>query len=158
MKRLIYFLLSLLGFTAQGCDGIDNPFDDPVAMYGCPYANFTLSARVVTEEGEPIKDIILRNSDNNSILNVNVSSDQDGNILIKDSIFPPSLVEKMEIVFEDVDGEANGGEFATVEMDISDKVEQVAEGDGDWYFGGYKADLGDVVLTPKQEAEERDDN
>ena len=154
MKRLIYFLLSLLGFTAQSCDGVGNPFDDPVAMYGCPYANFTLSARVVTEEGEPIKDIILRNSNENSILNVNVSSDENGNILIIDSIFLPSLVEKIEVVFEDVDGEANGGEFATVEMDISDKVEQVAEGDGGWYFGGYKADLGDVVLTHKQETEE----
>ena len=154
MKRLIYFLLSFLGFTAQSCDGVGNPFDDPVAMYGCPYANFTLSARVVTEEGEPIKDIILRNSDENSVLNVNVSSDENGNILIIDSIFPPSLVENIEVVFEDVDGEANGGEFATVEMDISDKVEQVAEGGGDWYFGGYKADLGDVVLTPKKETEE----
>ena len=154
MKRLIYFLLSLLGFTAQSCDGVGNPFDDPVAMYGCPYANFTLSARVVTEEGEPIKDIILRNSNENSVLNVNVSSDNGGYIIVTDNIFPPSLVEKMEVVFEDVDGEANGGEFATVEMDISDKVEQVAEGDGGWYFGGYKADLGDVVLTPKQETEE----
>ena len=61
----------------------------------------------------------------------------------------------IDLVFTDVDGEENGGEFETLELNISDEVEQVAEGSGSWYEGGYKADLGDVVMTLKTESDEQ---
>jgi hypothetical protein len=62
--------------------------------------------------------------------------------------------EPDEVVFLDVDGEYNGGEFESLELDISDKVKQTKKGSGDWYQGTYKAELGDVTLTLKAQ----DDN
>ena len=58
--------------------------------------------------------------------------------------------EQYEVVFLDVDGEYNGGEFESLELNIADKVKQTQKGDGDWYQGSYKAELGDVMLTHKQ--------
>ena len=52
MKRLIYFLLSILGFGAVSCDGSND-----VCMYGVPTAKYVVNARVVDPEGNPIKGI-----------------------------------------------------------------------------------------------------
>jgi hypothetical protein len=45
----------------------------------------------------------------------------------------------MKVVFEDVDGEANGGLFAadSISSDAMAK-EKVKKGDGNWYEGGYE--------------------
>ena len=51
MKRFIYFLFALLGFGAVACD---NGMHDQVPEYGCPTAHFSLKARVIDEEGNPI--------------------------------------------------------------------------------------------------------
>ena len=51
--------------------------------------------------------------------------------------------------FVDPDGEANGGEFETLKLDITDKIEQVEESSGNWYEGGFRAELGEVTLHKK---------
>lgn len=140
MKRLIYALMALLGFGMAGCDGIDRAAPE----YGCPYVNFNLKARVVDEAGEPIPGIEVRLNNEWGKL---AESDNLGEIDALGSTFPGN---QYEIVFKDVDGEANGGEFETLVLDITDKVEQTAEGEGSWYEGDYKAELGDVTLTRKE--------
>lgn len=140
MKRLIYALMALLGFGMAGCDGIDRAAPE----YGCPYVNFNLKARVVDEAGEPIPGIEVRlNNDWGKL----AESDNLGEIDALGSTFPGN---QYEIVFKDVDGAENGGEFETLVLDITDKVEQTAEGEGSWYAGDYKAELGDVTLTRKE--------
>ena len=143
MKRFIYFLLALLGVGAVSCD---NGWDDVVAEYGCPHMNFSLKARVIDEEGNPIAGIEVQTK-GHDFYSGNFS-DAKGNIDVTNNMFPnPNL----EIVFTDVDGEENGGEFETLKLNISDKVEKVKEGDGHWYQGDYAADLGDVTMTLKAE-------
>ena len=52
MKRLIYFLLSILGIAAMGCD---REGSDDMCMYGTPYVTYKFNARVINPEGKPIK-------------------------------------------------------------------------------------------------------
>ena len=54
------------------------------------------------------------------------------------------------VTFEDVDGEENGGEFETLVLDITDKVEKVGVGSGSWHDGDYTAELGDVTMILKE--------
>ena len=147
MKRFIYFLLALLGFGAGACD---NGWGDPVAEYGCPHMNFSFKARVIDEAGKPIEGIEVQTR--NGDFYMDNFSDAEGNIDLTVSMWPDTNID---VIFTDVDGELNGGEFETLELNIADKVEQVAEGSGSWYEGGYKADLGDVVMTVKEESDEQ---
>ena len=148
MKRFIYFLLALLGFGTIACD--NGSMDDVVAEYGCPHINFSLKARVVDEAGKPIEGIEVQTK-NNAFYTDNYS-DAEGNIDLNVSMWPDTNID---LVFTDVDGAENGGEFETLELNIADKVEQVKEGSGSWYEGSYKADLGDVVMTLKEESDEQ---
>ena len=149
MKRFIYFLLALIGFGAGACD--HGSMDDVVAEYGCPHINFSLKARVVDEAGKPIEGIEVQTK-NNDFYTDNYS-DAEGNIDLNVSMWPDTNID---LVFTDVDGAENGGEFETLELNIADKVEQVKEGDGRWYNGEYAADLGDVTMTLKAENVEQE--
>ena len=147
MKRFIYFLLALLGFGAVACD---NGMHDQVE-YGCPTMTFSLKARVIDEEGNPIAGIEVQTKDN--AFYADNYSDAEGNIDLNVSMWPDTNID---LVFTDVDGEENGGEFETLELNISDKVEKVKEGDGRWYQGEYAADLGDVTMKLKAENVEQE--
>ena len=148
MKRFIYFLLALLGVGAVSCD---NDWFDVVAEYGCPHMNFSFKARVIDEAGKPIEGIEVQTR--NGDFYMDNFSDAEGNIDLNVSMWPDTNID---LVFTDVDGAENGGEFETLNLNIADKVEQVAEGSGSWYEGGYKADLGDVVMTLKAESDEQE--
>lgn len=149
MKRFIYFLFALLGFGAVACD--NGSMDDVVAEYGCPHINFSLKARVVDEAGKPIEGIEVQTKNNDFY--ADNYSDAEGNIDLNVSMWPDTNID---LVFTDVDGAENGGEFEALELNISDKVEKVKEGDGRWYQGDYAADLGDVTMTLKAENVEQE--
>ena len=139
MKKLIYLLLALLGFGAVSCEEIG---EDVPVEYGCPHVNFSLKARVVNQIGEPIEGIKVR------VDWIEEYTDPNGEINVNVSVFTGS---QNMVRFEDVDGEANGGEFETLTLDITDKVEQTEDGSGSWYDGAFKAELGDVTMTLKEE-------
>lgn len=144
MKRILNYLLGLLGVGAASCI--------PVAMYGTPHVEFSLSARVIDEAGNPIQGIEVRTKSGQPFDHNTGIADYLGNIeAVSGSMWPD---EQYEVVFLDVDGEYNGGEFESLELDIRDKVKQTKKGSGDWYQGSYKAELGDVTLTLKAQ----DDN
>ena len=147
MKRFIYFLFALLGFGAVACD---NGMHDQVE-YGCPTMTFSLKARVIDEEGNPIAGIEVQTKDHDFY--TDNFSDAEGNIDLTTGMWPNINID---VIFTDVDGEENGGEFETLELNISDKVEKVKEGDGHWYQGDYAADLGDVTMTLKAENVEQE--
>ena len=148
MKRFIYFLLALIGFGAVSCD---NDWGDVVAEYGCPHMNFSFKARVIDEAGKPIEGIEVQTR--NGDFYMDNFSDAEGNIDLTTGMWPNINID---LIFTDVDGEENGGEFETLELNISDKVEKVKEGDGRWYNGEYAADLGDVTMTLKAENVEQE--
>lgn len=150
MKHLIYLLMTLVGF---GCISSvnDKESDDFEATpeYGCPHVNFSLKARVVDEAGAPIKGIKVCTDW------IEEYTNQDGEININGSVFTGS---QYMATFEDVDGEANGGEFETLVLDITDKIEKVGEGSGNWYDGYFKAELGNVAMRLKGSDTESDNN
>ena len=141
MKRLLNRLLALCGVGVASCI--------PVAMYGTPHVEFHLKARVVDAEGNPIQGIEVRTKSGQPFDHNTGIADYLGNIeAVSGDMWPG---EQYEVVFLDVDGEYNGGEFENLSLDITDKVKQTKRGDGDWYQGTYKAGLGDVTLTLKEQ-------
>lgn len=139
MKRLIYMLMALMGFGAVACEEVNS---DVAGEYGVPHVTFSLKARVVDEVGEPIEGIKV------SANWIEGYTNHDGEININGSVFTGS---QYRVTFEDVDGEENGGEFETLVLDITDQVEQTADGSGSWNDGAFKAELGDVTMKLKEE-------
>jgi putative lipoprotein (rSAM/lipoprotein system) len=144
MKKLIYFLLALLGISC----------DVGMVMYGSPHISFSLKARVVDEAGNPIQGIEVRTKDGDYFTDRTGVSDYLGNIDAHGGFWPG---DQYEVVFYDIDGPLNGGEFEALEMDISDKVVQTEEGDG-WDCGTFVAELGDVTMTLKSEDAQEEEN
>ena len=140
MKRLIYFLMTLLGFGFQSCD--------IRAEYGSPHVHFRLTARVIDEQGAPIQGIHVRTSKGESFDYDTGVSDYMGNVDAYGTIWPEA---QYEVVFEDIDGPLNGGEFET--LTLRTNAQQTEAGDDNWYSGGYVADMGDVVLKKKETIE-----
>lgn len=141
MKRFIYFLLALLGVT--GCD--PNSGSDARVEYGTPHVNFHLMARVVDSEGNPIKGITVTTERGEKFYANTGTSNAEGLIDANGAFWPG---DQNVVIFQDVDGELNGGEFETLQLDISSSVELVRDGES-WCMGDYKAELGDVYMTLK---------
>ena len=128
-----------MGFGAVACEEVNS---DVAGEYGVPHVTFSLKARVVDEAGEPIEGIKV------SANWIEGYTNQDGEININGSVFTGS---QYRVTFEDVDGEENGGEFETLVLDITEKVEQTSDGSGSWNDGAFKAELGDVTMKLKEE-------
>ena len=146
MKRLIYILLGLLGFTS--CE-----LFAPVE-YGCPNVSFSLKARVVDEAGVPIQGIEVRTERGGHFEYNTGFSDYLGYIDANGTFRPGT--EHGKVQFIDIDGEANGGEFETLTVDVNNAT-QTEEGSGGWYEGAYAADLGTVTMKLKEQSEETPD-
>lgn len=146
MKRLIYILLGLLGLT--GCE-----LFAPVE-YGCPNVSFSLKARVVDEAGVPIQGIEVRTEDGGYFEYKTGFSDYQGYIDASGTFWPGT--EHGKVQFVDIDGEANGGEFETLTVNVENAT-QTEEGSGGWYKGAYAADLGTVTMKLKDKSEETPD-
>ena len=146
MKRLIYILLGLLGFTS--CEHFGS------VEYGCPNVSFSLKARVVDEAGVPIQGIEVRTEDGGHFEYNTGFSDYQGYIDANGTFRPGTQHGKVQFI--DIDGEANGGEFETLTVDIENAT-QTEEGSGGWYEGAYAADLGTVTMKLKEKSEETPD-
>ena len=140
MRKFICFMLTLLGFGAVvGCEEYE---EVPAPEYGTPYVEFRVSSRVVDEAGKPIKGIALMSADMGSY-SIAVSSSEG---VIEAAAISSSVPR--ELRFVDIDGMENGGEFKTLNLDVTDEFELIEEGEG-WKEGTYEANLGDVTLTQK---------
>ena len=147
MKRLIYILFALLGFGFASCEEIGK------AEYGVPHVSFKLKARVVDEAGKPIQGIEVRTEDDERFEYNTGISDYQGNIDAYGGFWPGA--ENGRVQFIDIDGEANGGEYETQFVKLTN-VEQLEEDDGNWYHGAYRVDVGTVVMKLKEVTEEEE--
>lgn len=151
-KYLVTAILGVLGFSSCEEGGLDLEIIERPAMYGAPYADFKSLGTVKDEAGKPIEGIRVavsqtwRNSDD-SILWIEadtVYTDTKGSYLLEKNHV--RLPGELQIVFEDIDGADNGGEFKSAE--VTPHAIRASEGDKGWYQGLYEAKA-DIVLYKK---------
>ena len=140
-------LLTLLGY---GCSSSSD--DSDVEMYGVLASYYVIQGSVTDEAGKPIQGI--KTSLKHVIKELNyvvecydsVQTDVAGQYQLEFSGFhDPNL----KLIVEDIDGEANGGEFLSDTLDIDfDKAEKAKDGDGHWYEGVYNIPQ-DIKLKKK---------
>lgn len=138
-------LTALLAMLGYGCSSTDENRD--VEEYGCPYADYVVQGSVTDEAGNPIQGINVKapyGSDLDSQFGQIVETDAAGKFALKEF----SSLRGHEIIFEDVDGEANGGLFQsdTIRVQTLPKT-QTEKGNG-WYNGKYEVQA-DIKLKKK---------
>lgn len=137
-------LLGLLGF--ESCDSPDEYGPIPVA-YGTPHADFIVKGVVTDEANHPIEGIRAQFLNDYNWGAISTTTDASGNYEVKATTF--SDFYDCLLVVEDIDGEANGGEFLSDTLDLSkSKPVQVKKGDGGWYQGTYELSH-DIKLKKK---------
>ena len=135
-------LLSLLGFSSCGENGLGGGGE---CLYGTPTSTFQVKGNVTDEEGNPIQGIKTKVEvkygrwAKDSI----AYTDSNGNYLLGNYSMTGSPTSQKEdivkVIFEDVDGEANGGTFANDTVQGKDlTIKQTSERDGSWYLGSYE--------------------
>ena len=147
-KHLLAIILGMLGFAS--CE--------PLIMYGSPHADFKALGTVKDEGGKPIEGIRVAirqhkhysNSPgvihdiSDTYVDDTLFTDAAGSYLLNRNSF--DAPDDVTIVFEDIDGEAHGGEFRSAEE--NPKVKQTRKGDHNWYRGAFEVKA-DVVLKKK---------
>ena len=135
-KRVLSAMLMALGFYS-----CKNGGGDTICLYGCPTVDFHVVGQVTDEGGNPISGI--------NVKAARAYGDQYDSL---DSVFTDSkgqfktgtmhdveIGENLTVIFEDVDGSADGGAFASDTLDFDQlKITKVADGDGKWMMGTYE--------------------
>lgn len=152
MKRLIYFLLSILGIAAMGCD---RDGGDDMCMYGTPYVTYKFNARVINPEGKPIKGIEVTLSEDPDfeaewmeVLKTETNAKGELSNQIGYKNLPATFPLQMRV--RDIDGEANGGEYKDEMPHISQQMANatlIKDAEG-WCNGTYEVNIGDITLEP----------
>ena len=129
-------LLVLLGFEA--CTGMENGGEE----YGTPTVDFHVVGQVTDAEGKPIEGIRVTTRGyydfNDGTMEQTTYTDKEGRYATKE-VKSIGIDPGMKVVFEDVDGEANGGLFAADSVSSGAMAkEKVKKGDGNWYEGEYE--------------------
>ena len=145
-------LLSMLGY---GCSSLDEPLDmygSPVE-YGTPNADYVFKGTVTDEAGTPVqgvKAVLKEMPDYAPGYAYGIDSTQTdaaGKYQIDTRIYVSST--GVRLVVEDIDGEANGGEFLSDTIDVSKlDAKKIGAGDGHWNSGKYEVQA-DVKLKRK---------
>lgn len=145
MKKLLYLLLGILGFTACGEGGAGGGM---VCEYGTPTADFTVKGKVTDADGKPIKGIEISSKDLSSFIDGSGLSA----VTAEDGTFVTNKIKEFGVggtlVFTDTDGEANGGEFVTLEKQISTLPQKQIKDGERWYRGEYEV-TADVKLKKR---------
>ena len=113
-----------------------------VPEYGCPIVEFSVKGRVLDTEENPIQNIEISHPQTGYY----TRTAEDGSFEYEGCLTGFELSE-VTIVAQDIDGEANGGDFQTQEVSIP--VQQTDPGDGAWDNGKFEAENVEIVLTKK---------
>lgn len=144
-------LLTMLGY---GCSS-EEPMDmyGVIAEYGVPNADYIIKGTVTDEAGTPvqgIKTVVKEMPEGYSEYAYSIDStltDAAGKYQMKTNIDFGTQGKKL--VVQDIDGEANGGEFMSDTIDISKfEAKKIGEGDRHWYDGKFEIQA-DVKLKKK---------
>ena len=144
-------LLSMLGYSCS----LDEPeeYGPNILEYGCPHADYILKGTVTDEAGTPIqgiktslKDVYQTEKETQFFGIDSIQTNESGNYQLKYDGLPDG---RTKLVIEDIDGEANGGEFMSDTLDIDyNKAVKISEGDNHWYTGKFEVTT-DVKLKKK---------
>lgn len=138
MKRLILLAMVLCGLALSSCE------KEPKHR---SYYVLYFTAHVVDEAGNPIQGIYSY-PETSAFYGRSGYSDYQGVISGFAHLHPSEL---HNIVFEDVDGEYNGGEYETVTVNIREQLAGLDSNPDEWgYVGSVVVDLGDVVMKLKE--------
>ncbi len=120
--------------------------DFPV-MYGTPMVEFSVKGRVVDADSKPIPNIEVTWAGNTYGKAVTA---EDGTFHYKNEDIGFEMTDVV-LTFTDVDGQENGGDFVSEEVQVP--LTQTDPGDGNWDCGEYSATDVEVVLDRKTTAE-----
>ena len=138
--------LALLGFA--GCSNIKDAPD----LYGTPSVDYKIIGTVTDEQGKPLKDIqvIVKNPNGWSYYDDNTSRESLPPQVIPDTLYTDKDgkftsnnvhaigISKFTVEIQDIDGEANGGEFLQKQLTKNDFNEKrIKKGKG-FYKGEYE--------------------
>lgn len=146
MERLLKYILLMLGFSTTSC----------YALYAAPSVDYTVKGRVTDNEGKPVKGISVEyrayNNDDCEAAapSTTVYSDDKGKFFIQKVEYDFELHQ--ELIFSDVDGEENGGQFASTVVGLTFSEKDITHV-GEWTTT-YVKNVGDVVLEYEQQQEE----
>jgi len=142
-NALLSALLTMLGYGCTSENGMDM-YGTPVE-YGAPNVNYVFKGQVTDEAGKPVEGI------KTSLKRIypgyyegtidSTLTDTSGQYQVE---FNGLIGNEDKLIVEDIDGEANGGEFLSDTINVVNlDEEQVEPGDGRWYRGKYeiKADI-----------------
>lgn len=138
-------VFALLGFSSVTfCDS--NSSNERLDEYGTPVADYAVKGTVVDEDSKPISGIrVVRDNIEGK------STDKDTTYTDANGKFSLDYMRTggigPDLKFEDIDGEANGGEFATKEL-VGIDYRQTSEREN-WYMGKFDADV-NVSLEKKK--------
>ena len=147
LNCLISGIFSILGFAGvTSCDKIPG-IPTGRCEYGCPNADYKIMGSVKDGNGKPIKGIQVVAQQTYSATTVQrdtLYSDEKGQFSLSQNDFPSD--RSLDVIFNDVDGAGNGGEF---ESKTASKVkyEQTKKGKS-WYKGEFTA-TANVELNKK---------
>lgn len=149
-------LLALLGIG--GCQSLEEA-DEKVGeltmvAYGVPTVHYTIKGKVTDEKGKALEGIQVsvksrRHGDNRSWYSdiiFPITSDSKGKWEAEPRAMP---TDTLQIVFTDIDGAANGGEFAADSIRVPVKIEKDPKNNDAWYVGDAKVDVPTVKLKKK---------
>ena len=152
MKNKIFSsLLAMLGFAS--CNpfsggGTDTPdmYGVPVPEYGAPYADFVIKGKVSGEGAGELEGIqvVLKPYKENDYANETISTDAAGGYEIRKQWWDSSGNFTVQVIAEDIDGDANGGSFAKKETDVTFAQSDFTGGSG-WHEGSAVKNL-DITL------------
>ena len=146
VESLLSGALALLGFA--GCSNIKDAPD----LYGTPSVDYKVIGTVTDEQGKPLKDIqvIVKNPNGWSYYDDNTSRESLPPQVIPDTLYTDKdgkftsnnvhaiSVSKFTVEIQDIDGEANGGEFLQKQLTKNDFNEKrIKKGKG-FYKGEYE--------------------
>ena len=130
--------LLMLAVLVSGCG--DDP-EPPSPQYGVPHIFYQVKGIVTDETGTPLTGVAVKLKDDYGRFYMpldSVVTDTEGAYatqVVEDANIHKGLV----VIAEDVDGEANGGHFATDTLSLVDlNRRQVKVGDDDWDSGQWE--------------------
>ena len=156
VESLLSGALALLGFA--GCTNINDAPD----LYGTPSVDYKVIGTVTDEQGKPLKDIqvIVKNPNGWSYYDDNTSRESLPPQVIPDTLYTDKDgkftsnnvhaigISKFTVEIQDIDGEANGGEFLQKQLTKNDfNKKRIKKGKG-FYQGEYELSK-DVQLKRK---------
>ena len=151
-NAVLTVLLSMLGY---GCSSSEEDVEmyGTLVEYGAPHADYIVKGIVTDETGTPVQGIktslreVYQTKKETQYFGMDsIQTNEFGNYQLK-YVGMPDI--RTKLVIEDIDGEANGGEFLSDTLDVNfDNATQTGKGDGKWYGGVYEITQ-DVKLKKK---------